>query len=266
MTQLSLVIVAMNEERTIGKVLEAARGLADEIILVDSGSTDTTKQIATKYGAKVFEQKWLGYAGQKNFALGLATGDWLLSLDADEVLTPELKDEIKQVLADGSCTEYDGFKIPRILYIGDRPVMHSGFYPDAQLRLIKNGAGLFNDRLVHEAIKVRGKVRQLCHPMNHYSYVDVAQFQRAMDKYARLSAKEYLKNNEKKRSATQFEEVVHPLWTFFYRFFIRQGFLDGKLGFELCLHYSNYVAKKIRYLRELQQQPQPPDQQQQPQP
>jgi glycosyltransferase involved in cell wall biosynthesis len=255
MTQLSLVIVAMNEERTIGRVLEAARGLADEIILVDSGSTDATKEIATKYGAKVFEQEWLGYAAQKNHALGLATGDWLLSLDADEVLTAELKDEIKQVLSGSGCTEYDGFKIPRILYIGDRPVMHSGFYPDAQLRLIKRGAGLFNDRLVHEAIKVKGKVKQLTHPMNHYSYTDVIQFQQAMDKYARLSAKEYLRNTEKTHSSSHLEEVVHPLWTFCYRFFIRQGFLDGKLGFDLCLHYSNYVAKKIRYLRELQNQP-----------
>jgi glycosyltransferase involved in cell wall biosynthesis len=253
MPRLSLVIVAQNEERTIGRVLDAARGIADEIILVDSGSTDKTKEIAVQRGARVVHQDWLGYAAQKNFAIGLASGDWILSLDADEILTPQLVAEIKDVLADPSSTEYDGFKLPRLLYIGDTPVKHGGFYPDAQLRLIRRNAGLFNDRLVHEAIKVKGKTRTLKHHMDHFSYVDVQGFEDAMEKYARLHAQEFAKRPDDKKDKGLLYDITRPVWTFFYRYILRRGFLDGYLGLTLNLKYSDYVARKIRYLRELRQ-------------
>ena len=177
MPKLSLVMVAQNEERTIGIVLEAAKKIADEIIFVDSGSSDQTLTIAQKYGAKIFHQDWLGYARQKNFAMGLATGDWILSLDADEVMSPSL-----------------------VLYIGEHPISHGGFYPDAQLRLIKNGAGLFNERLVHEAIKVNGKTQTLKHQIDHYSYSNLAEFDEAMEKYAKLHAREFANKAREKRS------------------------------------------------------------------
>jgi glycosyltransferase involved in cell wall biosynthesis len=252
MPKLSLVIVAQNEERTIGKVLDAAKSLCNEIILVDSGSSDRTKEIAASYGAKVVHQDWLGYGAQKNFAMGLATGEWILSLDADEILTPLLVAEIEEVLCATSASEFDGFKIPRLLYIGEKPVWHGGFYPDAQLRVIKNGAGLFNNRLVHEAIKVNGKTKTLKHYMQHYSYLNVEQFEAAMEKYARLHAQEFVKRTDKKKNVSHLNEMIHPLWTFFYRYVCRGGFLDGGLGIKLNLCYSSYVARKIRYLRELQ--------------
>ena len=250
MATLSVVIVAKNEERTIGRVLDAVSAVADEMLVVDSGSDDKTIEIANEKGALVVHQDWLGYAGQKNFALSLAKSDWLLSLDADEIMTPEAVAEVKEIASGETAGKCDGYKIPRVLYIGEHPVRHGGFYPDAQLRLIQNGKGKFRDRMVHERIFVDGAVGDLKHPMLHYSYRNVDEFTKAMDKYARLSAAEYKQDGSKKWRANPLNELLHPLWTFFARYVLRLGFLDGKLGFELNLIYSNYVRNKIRYLRE----------------
>lgn len=252
---LSVVIVAQDEERTIGKVIEAVKPIADEVLLIDSGSTDRTIEIAQSLGAECRHQDWLGYAAQKNLALSLAKYDWVLSLDADEIVTPELVAEIKQILDSPNATEYDGYRIPRMLYIGDVEVKHGGFYPDAQLRLIRRGKGQFNDRLVHEAIKMDGPVKLLDNFMRHYAYKDVAGFSAAMEKYARLSAKEYARRNKFGWKCHPINEMLHPLWTFFLRYFGRAGFLDGSLGLELAGIYSDYVRKKIRYLRELEATP-----------
>lgn len=249
---LSVVIVAQDEERTIGRVIEAVKPIADEIVLVDSGSSDRTIEIATSLGARCQHQDWLGYAAQKNFAIDLAGNDWILSLDADEILTPELVAEIKEVLADPRATDYDGYKLPRVLYIGDTPVRHGGFYPDAQLRLIQKGKGRFNDRMVHEAIKVSGPVKMLNNCMLHYAYKDVDGFSAAMEKYAQLSAKEFAKRKKFGWKAHPINEILHPLWTFIYRYVARGGLLDGALGLKLAGIYSDYVRKKIRYLRELE--------------
>jgi glycosyltransferase involved in cell wall biosynthesis len=246
---LSVVIIAQNEQRTIGDVLAAVKPLAQEIILVDSGSSDRTIEIAQSYGAQVRHQEWLGYAGQKNFALSLAGGDWILSLDADEILTPPLVAEIEQVLQQKS-SEYAGYKIPRILYIGDIAVKHGGFYPDAQLRLFERGKGKFRDRMVHEAVILDGKAAQLREAMKHMAYADVAGFQVAMEKYARLSTQESLRNGYRSWKISWLNLWLHPGWTFFMRYFIRGGFMDGRLGLELSLIYSDYVRRKIKYLRE----------------
>jgi glycosyltransferase involved in cell wall biosynthesis len=249
---LSLVIVALNEERTIGKTIEAALPVAQEIIVVDSGSTDGTVQIAQSLGARVVHQDWLGYAAQKNFAMDLAVNDWILSLDADEIMTPDLVSEIVALLSLEQARNFDGYKIPRVLYIGTAPVKHGGFYPDAQLRLVQRGRGRFNDRLVHEAIKVNGAVKTLSNHMDHYSYTDVAQFQAVMEKYARLSAAEFARSNKKKGiwKTSSVNEILHPLWTFLYRYVLRQGYLDGGLGLRLALIYCSYVRNKIKYFRE----------------
>lgn len=251
---LSVVIIAKDEERTIGKVLDAVADIADEMILVDSGSSDRTMEIAREKGANVLHQDWLGYAAQKNFALDLAKGDWILSLDADEVVTPELRAEIKALLAGAESRSesksMSGYRIPRALYIGDVRVAHGGFYPDAQLRLIRNGAGKFNDRMVHEAIKIDGPVGMLANEMRHYAYKDVAQFSEAMDKYARLSAREFAKQGRGGWKAHPVNEMLHPAWTFMYRYFLRGGIIDGALGLQLATIYSDYVRRKIRYLRE----------------
>ena len=258
-SSLSVVIVALNEERTIGRTIGAIRPIAREIIVVDSGSSDSTVAIAESFGAKVVHQEWLGYAAQKNFAMSLATQNWILSLDADEVMTPLLVSEISELLESESANNFDGFFVPRVLYIGDRPVWNGGFYPDAQLRLVRRGKGQFNDRLVHEAIKVSGRTRQLTNYMDHFSYSDMIGFENAMDKYARLSAQEYLRKGTQssKWKTSSLNESLHPVWTFVYRFFLRRGFLDGMLGLKLALIYSGYVRNKIKYHRELLSEMQP---------
>lgn len=253
---ISVVIVAKNEEKKIGMVLDAVKSIADETIVVDSGSTDETVRIAESHGARIVFQEWLGYAGQKNFAIGLALYDWILSLDADEVLTPELQNEILELKNSGEISKFDGYKLPRILLIGNTRVRFGGFYPDAQLRLIKKGSGQFNDRLVHEAIKISGPVRTLQNYMLHYSYNSVEEFSQAMEKFARLSAQEYkqqAKNGageHKNKYQNSFACWFRPRWVFVYRFILRGGFLDGALGFRLAAEYSNYVRKKIEFTRQ----------------
>jgi len=254
---ISVVIVAKNEEKKIGMVLDAVQSIADEIIVVDSGSTDGTIEVAKSHGARCLFQEWLGYAAQKNFAMSLAACDWILSLDADEVLTPQLQKEILELKKSGEINKFDGYKLPRILLIGEAQVRFGGFYPDAQLRLIKKGSGQFNNRLVHEAIKISGPVRTLQNHMLHYSYNSVEEFSQAMEKFARLSAEEYKiqaasgVGEHKDKYQNEFVCAVRPTWTFIYRYIFRGGIMDGALGLRLAAEYSNYVRKKIAYTRQI---------------
>lgn len=248
---LSVTIVAQDEERTIGRVIEAIKPIANEIILLDSGSTDRTVDIANEQGVKLYHQKWLGYCAQKNLAINYATNEWILSLDADEICTPELVEEIVALLTSDVPPAVNGFKIPRILFIGDEPVKGGGFYPDSQLRLIRRGTGKFAERVVHEAITVDGEVRKLKSPMLHYAYKDVPHFAAAMDKYARLSAQHYLERDFKPWKTSKLNEAIHPIWTLFYRQVVRGGMFNGPLCLQLNIIYADYVRKKIRYLREL---------------
>ena len=276
MLDLSVVIVACNEERIIGQTLQAVASFASEIILVDSGSSDLTIEIAKQYNALCHHQQWLGYTGQKNFALSLATKSWILSLDADEVVTEKLRQEIVAKL---NTTEnsldrtsvnqtsleqtFVAYRIPRLLYIGDKPLKHGGFYPDSQLRLFKNGSGQFIERKVHESVKVNGPVGQLKSPLLHYAYISFEDYALTLDQYARLSAEEFSqrvalkKNNSSTRFSkywrrSKLNEALHPLWTFFYRYLIRGGFLDGCTGLKANWFYKDYVRKKISYSRQIE--------------
>ncbi len=248
---LSVAIVAQNEQRTIADVLAPATELADEIVFLDSGSTDRTIEIAQRFGVRLYHQPWLGYSEQKNKALDLANGEWILSLDADEVMTPALVDEIRHILCAGIPADIDGFSIPRVLFIGDTPVRHGGFYPDAQLRLIRKGRGRFLPRIVHESIVVEGRVGQLKNDLLHYAYEDIEQFSQTMDQYARLSARHYLEQDHGYWRSNRLNEVLHPLWTLFYRQIVRGGLLGGRLCWRLNVIYAGYVRKKVSYLRQL---------------
>ncbi len=249
MPQLSAVLIAQDEERTIGKVLAAIKDIADEIVLVDSGSTDRTIDIARSFDARVIFQTWLGYAAQKNFAIEQARNEWILSLDADEIITPELAAEIKETLSRNDLESIDGFRIARLMHVGDRAIAHGGFYPDKQLRLFRRSKGRFNKRLVHESVKVEGVVSDLKQHLLHMSYTDLAHFSQAHDKYAQLAAREALNSGYRPFKTSFLNLYLHPVWTFFYRFIFRVGFLDGSLGLKMNLAYSAYVYKKILYLR-----------------
>jgi len=248
---LSVTIIARNEERTIAQVLSAVSPIADEIVFLDSGSSDRTPEIAKSFKVRFYHQDWLGYSEQKNKALELATCEWVLSLDADEVLTPELVEEIRNLMQQGVQEDVAGFSIPRVLYIGDRAVRGGGFYPDAQLRLIRNGKGRFQPRIVHESIRVEGKVRQLGNAMLHYAYCNVEQFAETMDHYAQLSAQHYFETGYSWWQASTLAEILKPAWTFLYRQVFRGGLLQGSLCWKLNVIYAGYVRKKVTYLREL---------------
>jgi len=248
---LSVTIVAQNEERTVAAVLAAVTEIADEVVFLDSGSTDRTVESAKSFGVRFYHQDWLGYAEQKNKAIDLASGEWILSLDADEVLTPALVAEIRDLMQRGVPDDVTGFEIPRVLYIGDSPVRGGGFYPDAQLRLIRKGKGRFQPRVVHESIKVEGQVQQLKNDMLHYAYKDVEQFAQTMDQYARLSARQYFEHENTAWRRSRLNENLNPLWTFFYRQIIRGGIFHGPLCWRLNVIYAGYVRKKVTYLRQL---------------
>jgi glycosyltransferase involved in cell wall biosynthesis len=248
---LSVTIVAQDEERTIADVLAPAAEIADEIVFLDSGSTDRTIEIAQSLGVRLYHQPWLGYAEQKNLAIDLAHGEWVLSLDGDEVMTSALVNEIRRTLSSPIPPEVAGFRIPRVLLIDDTPVRRGGFYPDAQLRLIRKARGRFGPRIVHESIAVEGKVVQLRNDILHYAYKDVEQYAQTMDRYARLSALQYLDEHRRWRS-NRVNELLHPAWTLFYRQVVRGGMLGGPLCWQLNVIYADYVRKKIRYLRELE--------------
>jgi hypothetical protein len=203
----------------------------------------------------------------------LASKSWILSLDADEIVSPELAKEITETIADVAKT-CDGYRIPRILFIGKTALKHGGFYPDAQLRLFKNGKGKFIERKVHESAQVEGPVGKLNSPLLHYAYSDFADYAATLDRYAQLSAEEFASRlngaaNENKINqqreqngqllnwslnrywqTSEINETLHPIWTFCYRYFLRAGFLDGVDGLKANWIYKEYVVKKISYLRQ----------------
>ncbi len=246
---ISVVIVACNEERTLDKVLVAAKQVADEIILVDSGSTDNTVAIAETHGVRVIHQAWLGYSDQKNFAITFARCSWILSLDADEILSTALIGEIKQILSDHNASEMSGFWIPRLFHIGESPIRFGGFSPDPKLRLFQQDKGKFNGRLVHEALTVSGPTLHLRNSIIHLAYADWDHYGSTLDKYAWLSSQEHLKKGFGRFATSKLNLYLHPVWTFFYKYFLRFGILDGYIGLRANLLYAKYIHRKIQYLR-----------------
>ncbi len=255
MLSLSVAIITLNESRIIEKTILSVKSVASEVIVLDSGSTDGTINLAKNLGAKCYHQDWLGFSQQKNMCIDKTSGDLVLSLDADEIMSNELVEEIKVLLSQPIESLADGYKIARLLFIDDKPLKFGGFYPDYQLRLFKRGLGKFNDRLVHESIKINGHIKFLKNPLNHYAYTSLNDFKENHEKYAVLAA-EY--NKEKfyaKFKKPQYyhyflfyiDYFIHPIWTLFFRFIIRLGFLDGVYGLQANLIYSDYVRKKILY-------------------
>ncbi len=235
---LSVAIITYNEERIIEKTLSAIDNWVDQIVIVDSYSTDNTLNILEMFNTAVFQKKWQGYSKQKNFAISKCTGDWILVLDADEVLSNELKDEILNIIKNPS--DYDGFKVKRKFYIGKRWIKYGGYYPDYQLRLFKNNINVqFKQREVHESIELNGKVGFLNSPLDHYAYKNINDYKKVLKKYAELASKEI---KDKKFYAPP----LRAIWAFIYRYLIRLGFLEGKLGFQLVTAYSGYVYDKYK--------------------
>ena len=251
---LSVVLITQDEEgnlpRTLESVMPLVRDGRGEIIVVDSGSTDRTVEIARSYGAKVFSEPWKGFAAQKNSAIGKADSDWVLQLDADEPLEPELAAEIEAALL--SDPKVVGFWIPRKNFFLGRWLRHGGFYPDPKLRLIRRGAGKFEEYGAHPTIKVEGPTGRLKYAMIHNAYPTLRGYISHMNSYSSSGAEIALAKGQSSFRVSKI--VIRPWLTFLYNYFIRLGFLDGQEGLLLHLYHSTYVSWKYAKAWELARQ------------
>ena len=232
---LSIVIITLNEERNIERCLRSlqfSKNLFSKVekLVVDAQSKDKTLAVARTLGAKTIVRPWKGYADQKNWALSKCSGNWILSLDADEELTPGLIAEIeRQVpLTPG---EVDGYFLKRKAFFLGKWIKHCGWWPDSQLRLIRKGAGAFTDRPVHEGLEVKGKTLELAEPLNHYAYESIEQYVEKMNRYSDLAIREA---KPKKVRFWRYYLTVAAFITFFRMYITRKGFLDGWHGLAVC--------------------------------
>ncbi|MBI2818001.1 MAG: glycosyltransferase family 2 protein [Acidobacteria bacterium] len=239
MLPISAIIITLNEERRLARALESL-SIADEIIVVDSGSTDCTTAIAARYGAKVISQAWQGYSRQKNFAASLAKYDWVLSLDADEALSPALQREIERIKREGPG-DFAGFRMPRAAFYLRRWIRHSGWYPDYKLRLYDRRRGRWIGDYVHEHVQVDGAVGQLSGDLQHYTCDTLEEHLRTLDRYTTLAAQEAF---DQRHRAVLAWMLLGPPWKFIETYLFRQGFRDGFQGLVIAVMAGFYVFLK----------------------
>lgn len=241
MAKLSVIIITKNESANIRACLESV-AWADEIVVVDSASTDGTLEIAREFTPQVHvHADWPGFGAQKNRALDYASKDWVLSLDADERVTPELRAEIEAVLLDARA---DGYEIPRLSSFCGRFMRHSGWHPDYVLRLFRRGKARFSDALVHESVQLQGSKARLRQPLLHYSYRDFEDVLSKLNSYSSAAAA-MLERRGKRGSLAQ--AVLHGVWAFIRTYLLRAGFLDGREGFMLAV--MNAENSYYRYIK-----------------
>ena len=243
MPTLSVILITRNEESNLDDCLASLDGIAQQIVVVDSNSTDGTLEIANRYGALMaYPSDWPGFGPQKNRALDLATCDWVLSLDADERLTPSLKSEI--LTAINHSAQIDCFAIPRLSWYCGRFIRHSGWSPDYVDRLFRRGTARFSDDLVHERLIPNGTVAKLENPMLHYSFMNYSQVLDKLNRYSTASAEQAF---AKGKTSNPLKAVLHGMWAFVRTYILRAGFLDGPQGFALAM--SNAQGTYYRYMK-----------------
>jgi glycosyltransferase involved in cell wall biosynthesis len=280
---LSVVIITFNEKTNLGRTLASVKLLVDdgkgEVIVVDSGSTDRTVEIAKSFGAKVFVEEWKGFAAQKNSAIDKAAGDWILSIDADEELDPPLQKALQELmpsldrlsalgkklpqdtssLSDAASdsiphADFVGIWIPRKNEFLGRWIRHGGYWPDPKLRLFRRGRGRFEDRAVHEDVQVEGITRRIqSGSLLHHSYPTISDYIEHMNRYSSLGAEMVVGKGKVRFAAINI--VLRPMATFFYNYFLRLGFLDGREGLLLHLNHAVYVSWKYAKAWEVSRKP-----------
>lgn len=247
--KISAVIITFNEEKNIGATVESV-AWADEILVVDSESTDSTREIAAKAGAKVLVRSWQGFSAQKQFAVDQAQNDWIFSLDADERVSPELQAEILEVKAASKTA--DGYRIPRLSFYMNRPIRHGGWYPDWQLRLFDRRRGRWKGVLIHESVEMDAgsEVAKLTGDILHYSVENAAHHNRMIgERYAPLAARQMFEKGRR----TSPVAMIFAGWIAFVRtYFIKLGFLDGFPGFCIAYFAAHHAFMKHLILWELQ--------------
>lgn len=243
--KISAAIITFNEERNLPRAIESLR-CCDEIVVVDSGSTDRTTEIAEKLGARVVESPWRGYAGQKNFASEQAANDWVLSIDADEALSEALEAEIWQIKKTGP--RYDGYTMPRLAQYLGRWILHSGWYPDRKVRLFDRRKARWRGAYVHESVHVNGSVGHLQANLLHFTCSSLSEHLKSMDRYTTLAAEQLI---AERRRIGWARMVFDPPWTFFQAYVLKRGYLDGAEGLaiaHMAALYNFLKYAKVRFM------------------
>ncbi len=243
--KISATIITCNEERNIARAIESLR-CCDEILVVDSGSTDRTVEIAEKLNARVIESPWPGYSKQKNLAAAQAANDWILSLDADEALSEALEGEIWQLRKNGP--EFDAYTMPRMAQYLGRWILHSGWYPDRKVRLYHRSKATWVGEFVHETVKVDGGVGHLKSNILHYTCESLSEHLRTIDRYTTLAAQEVAA----RREVIGWPKLIcEPGWTFFRTYVLQLGMLDGLEGLMIANMAALYTFLKYAKARNM---------------
>lgn len=244
--RLSVGMIVLNEERILETTLKSIKDIADEIIIIDSFSTDRTAEISKTYGAKIYQEEWKGFGPQKNSVIEKCQGDWILLIDADEELSPELVKKIKMIISGEN--EFEVYKINRSSICFGKRIKYGGWSNQYATRLWKKGSVQINSNLVHEEFltdKSIGKIKEI---INHHSYLSLADYLNRFNRYTTLGAEEYYKRGKK---TGVFGIIINPIFKFFRMYILRLGILDGLEGFILAILSSNYTMVKYYKLLEL---------------
>jgi len=248
MVQLTVAIITYNEEKNIGRCISSVLEIADEILVVDSFSTDSTESICKEHGVRFIQNPFIGHIEQKNFALAHSTFDYILSLDADEALSGELLEEINKVKKN---FQFDGYKFNRLTNYNGHWVKHCGWYPDTKLRLIKKNSASWGGVNPHDILKMQNNasVGFLKGDLLHYSYESITSHINQTDKFTTISARSAFASGKK---SSLFKIFTRPVLTFFRDYFLKLGILDGRYGFIICS--INALSSMLKYakLRDLE--------------
>lgn len=243
--KLTFGIITLNEAQNLGRCLQSCVDLADEILVLDSGSTDDTERIARSFGARFELQEWLGYVGQKNRLLDLARHDWVFSLDADEELSERLRAEVRSLKPTEPAAVIAGYSLPRCVLYEGRWIRHGDWYPDRLVRLFRRGHARFAGGKVHERLEIQGRVVPLEGELHHYSFRDAADHWARCEKYARLWAET---QQEAGRRAGPMAPWLHAAFRWLRGYVLRAGFLDGRQGWQIASYSARETALKYRLL------------------
>jgi len=245
--KISFCLITLNEEANLPRCLASCAELADEIVIVDSGSKDRTPEISRQFGARWINQEWLGYVGQKNRALDLARYPWVFSLDADEELSPLLRREVAELKATEPPADVSGYDMPRCVLYEGKWIRHGDWYPDRLVRLFRRERARFVGGKVHERLQISyGRIISLQGELHHYSFKDAADHWARCQKYAHLWAETQL---EAGVSPIIVAPWAHALWRWFRGYILRRGFLDGRQGWRIAWLCARETALKYRLLR-----------------
>ena len=244
--RIAATLITLNEIANLPRAV-ASLGLCDEIVVVDSGSTDGTQDAARGMGARVVERDWPGYAAQKNHAASLADCDWILALDADEELSPALQHEIAELKRSGPAA--DAYSFPRLARYSGRWIRHSGWYPDRKIRLYRKNKSRWTGDYVHESVQVDGTVGLLHGDLLHHTCDSCSAHLQTLDRYTTLAAAELFAQG---RGSSLARRTLSPLWAGFRSYILQRGFLDGPQGFQIAVMAGLYVYAKYAKLRELE--------------